>query len=151
MPQPTYKLVYLSKADGDLREIVTYIAVELAAPAAANRFLDQLQQAISQLMIFPYAHPVYRGEVSTEPLEFRRLVVGSYLVFYYVTNEEVVVARVLYAKRDVQEHLQQNEFAYDPFYSEANQTTLKKSIAKAKAGKGRVEKTLEELEVLEND
>ena len=43
------------------------------------------------------------------------------------------------------------EIVADPFYSEANQTRLKKSIAKANAGKGRVEKSVEELKALEND
>lgn len=42
------------------------------------------------------------------------------------------------------------EIVADPFYSEANQAQLKKSIANLEAGKERVEKTWEELKALEH-
>lgn len=42
------------------------------------------------------------------------------------------------------------EIVADPFYAEANQARLKKSIAKLEAGEELIEKTWEELKELEN-
>ena len=111
MPQKKYKIEYLSAADRDLAEIFTYIAMDLAAPQAANNLLKKMQRAVKSLGTFPYAHPVYQSaELSTSPFEFRALVVASYLVFYYVAENTVTIARVVYGRRDVRNVL--DEFAW---------------------------------------
>jgi plasmid stabilization system protein ParE len=105
MPQNKYKIEYLPIADQDLAEIVTYIAVDLAAPQAAVNLLEKIDKATKSLETFPYAHAVYQPagiQTSTMPFEFRSLNVNSYLIFYYITENTVTIARVVYSKRDIQ-------------------------------------------------
>ena len=105
MPQNKYEIEYLPVADQDLAELVTYIAVDLAAPQAAANLLEKIDQAIKSLETFPYAHAVYQPagvQTPTMPFEFRTLVVNSYLVFYYITENIVTIARVIYSSRDIQ-------------------------------------------------
>jgi addiction module RelE/StbE family toxin len=110
MLQKKYKIEYLPVADRDLAEIFSYIAVDLAASQAAAGFLEKIGQAVQALDTFPYAHPVYHSaEIRTEPFEFRSLIVGSYLIFYYVTENTVTIARVVYGKRDMRNIVKQNK------------------------------------------
>jgi len=105
MPQNKHEIEYLPVADRDLAEIITYIAVELAAPQAAAHLLEKIEQAVKSLETFPYAHAVYQPtgiQSSTMPFEFRSLVVNSYLVFYYITENIVTITRVIYSRRDKQ-------------------------------------------------
>ena len=101
MPQKKYKIEYLPVADRDLAEIFTYIAVDLAAPQTADNLLEKINHAVEPLEEFPYAHSVYQGaELPAAPFEFRALIVASYLVFYYVTENTVTIARIVYGRRD---------------------------------------------------
>jgi addiction module RelE/StbE family toxin len=105
MPQKIYKIEYLPVADRDLAEIFTYIALDLAAPQAAAGLLEKIDKAIKSLETFPYAHAVYHSagiKIQTELFEFRSLVVNSYLVFYYVKESTVTIARIVYGGRDMQ-------------------------------------------------
>ena len=102
MPRPRYELCYLPGAEADLSGILVYIASELGASEAAGRLLDKIEQAICRLKIFPYAHPLYPAGVDTAPLEFRALVADSYIVLYYVAEQTVTVARIVYGGRDIQ-------------------------------------------------
>ena len=102
MPQKKYEIEYLPVADQDLTEIVTYIAVDLAAPQAAANLLEKIEHAVKSLETFPYAHAVYRPiRLQTMPFEFRSLIVNSYLIFYYITENIVTIARVIYSRRDI--------------------------------------------------
>ena len=102
MPQKKYKIVYLPVVDRDLAEIFTYITMDLAAPQAAAKLLEKIDRAVKSLELFPYAHAVYQyAGLTAAPFEIRALVVASYLVFYYVTENTVTIARVVYGRRDM--------------------------------------------------
>jgi len=102
MPRKKYKVEYLPIAERDLAEILAYIAIELAAPQAAANLLEKIERAVKSLDTFPYAYSVYRSpELRTAPFEFRALVVSSYLVFYYITENTVTIARIAYSGRDM--------------------------------------------------
>ena len=96
-----YKLEYLPIAQRDMIEIVKYISKDLGNPSAANRLAEKFIEAAEQITTFPYANPVH---VPFSPLshEYRKLLVQNYLMFYWVNETEkvVVVARIIYAKRD---------------------------------------------------
>ena len=96
-----YNVEYLPLARQDMVEIVTYIARELNNPAAANHIAEQLIQAGDGLRDFPYAAPAYQP---LRPLkhEYRKLLLESYMMLYWVTEEEkrVTIARVVYARRN---------------------------------------------------
>lgn len=95
-----HKLKYLPLAQKDLRDITSYIADNLKAPKAAMDLVDALDISIRRLQQFPYSCKVYQP---IEPLEaeYRMLPVKNYLVFYIVTDHEVEIHRVIYAKMDI--------------------------------------------------
>ena len=108
MRRKKYKIEYLPAADQDLADIITYIAVDLAVPMAAANLLEKVERAITLLETFPFAYAVYQPagfQTQDMPFEFRSLVVGSYVIFYYVTDNAVTIARVVYAGRDMSDVL----------------------------------------------
>ena len=96
-----HKLKYLPLAQRDLRYIIDYIAVTLKAPKAAMDLVDELDSSISRLQQFPYSCRVYQLIESLEA-EYRMLPVKNYLVFYVVTEHEVEVYRLVYAKMNLE-------------------------------------------------
>ncbi|HEX9062543.1 MAG TPA: type II toxin-antitoxin system RelE/ParE family toxin [Clostridia bacterium] len=96
-----HKLVYLPSAQEDLRGIVNYIADVLKAPEAAVDLVDVLDHSIRRLQMFPYSCRVFQP---IEPLldEYRVMPVNNYLIFYVVTESEVEIRRIIYAKMDTQ-------------------------------------------------
>lgn len=96
-----YNLEYLPVAKQDVVGIAKYISQELKNPAAAENLVVELAEAEERIQEFPYANPAY---IPIRPLkhEYRKMLVGNFLVFYWVDNERklVTVARVIYAKRD---------------------------------------------------
>lgn len=68
----------------------------------ANRLTVELIEAGDSICSFPYAHPAY---IPIRPLkrEYRKLLVQNYFMFYWVDEDKklVTVARVTYAKRDL--------------------------------------------------
>jgi|SRR5690625_4584084 len=95
-----YKLKYLPLAQKDLRDITFYISHTLKNTQAAIDLVDALDNSISKLQTFPYANKVYQP---VEPLEteYRISPVKSYLVFYVVTDHEIEIHRIVYAKRNL--------------------------------------------------
>lgn len=94
-----YELKYLPLAQKDLKEIIGYIANSLKTPQAAMDLLHILDRSIRRLQQFPYSCKRYQSE---EPLEadYRILPVKNYLVFYVVTEHDVEIRRIIYAKMD---------------------------------------------------
>ena len=103
-----YKVTVLSIALHDMERIVSYIAGELASPIAADNLAIKLSEGIEPLSSYPYRCPLY---VPPRPLrhEFRKLRIDRYLVLFWASEEDetVTVARVLYAKRDLPNLLEQ--------------------------------------------
>jgi toxin ParE1/3/4 len=96
-----HKLKYLPLAQKDLKDITSYIAGNLKAPKAAMDLVDTLDKSIYRLQQFPYSCKVYQP---IEPLEaeYCMLPVKNYLVFYIVTEHEVEIQRIVYAKMDIE-------------------------------------------------
>ncbi|MFR4251235.1 MAG: type II toxin-antitoxin system RelE/ParE family toxin [Christensenellales bacterium] len=94
-----YRIEYLPIAMQDLTEIAQYIMEALKNKTAAMKTMEKITDSIERLAQFPYANPVH---MPIRPLkhEFRKLPVENYLVFYWVENNTVTVARVIYAKRE---------------------------------------------------
>lgn len=96
-----HKLKYLPLALKDLRVITSYITDTLKAPKAAMDLVDTLDDSISRLQQFPYSCRVYQPMESLE-VEYRMLPVKNYLVFYVVTEHEVEIHRIIYAKMNLE-------------------------------------------------
>lgn len=94
-----HKIVYLPVAQEDINSAVRYIAVTLDAPKAAATLLDALDQAVSQLAEFPYAHELYR---TSRPMkdEIRKVPIKGFVLYYAVFPDRVEIRRFLHGRRD---------------------------------------------------
>lgn len=97
-----YKLEFLPVAKNDMLEIVKYISDELKNPDAALRLANEFIEAAESVCQFPYANNVYTP-IKPLDLEYRRIIVKNYLIFYTVDEsiKTVTVMRVIYGKRDI--------------------------------------------------
>jgi toxin ParE1/3/4 len=102
-----YKLKYLSLAQKDLRDITSYIAENLKAPKTALDLVDTLDHSIRRLQQFPFSCSVFQS-IETLEDEYRMLPVKNYLVFYVVTENEVEIRRIVYAKMDIKNIIKHN-------------------------------------------
>ncbi len=91
-----YNVEYLPIAQKDLEEILEYIQTD--NPGAALKFLDQIDKAVSQLADFPFMGIIPK-DFRLQYLNYRMLVVESYLVFYVVNDDTVEIQRILHGKR----------------------------------------------------
>ena len=87
----------------ELRAIQTYIATELCSPAAAERAVRQIVDAIGGLERLPLRNRV----LATLPdgRELRRAKSGNYLAPYTVLDHTVSVLAVVYGKSDVERRI----------------------------------------------
>jgi addiction module RelE/StbE family toxin len=94
------EIKYLPSFQQELNAIVDYIAFTLEAPQAASNLLDELENSINDLKIFPLAHRLYRP-IKPILTEYRVLTVKNYLVFYVVLEETIEIHRIIYKKRNL--------------------------------------------------
>lgn len=89
-----YKVDYLSVAEQDIDDIGAYLSQFYAS--TFKKFMRSLKKSISHLKTSPYLGVPYR--------DYRKLVVGVYLVFYKVDEEQktVRIYRVLHGARDTE-------------------------------------------------
>ncbi len=91
-----YIIEYLPIAEKDLTEIIEYI--QLDSPQSALNLLDEIDSTISKLEDFPYIGKIPK-DARLQYLNYRILIVSSYLVFYVVKNDIVEIRRILHGKR----------------------------------------------------
>lgn len=89
-----YPLYVSPKADKDLSDIDLYIANVLNNRTAANKLMDEFEEAFENLRNFSLMYPVVDNEYVSNP-RLRKFTVGSYLVFYQVKENRIEIVRVL--------------------------------------------------------
>ena len=94
-----YKIVYSVLASSDLTEIWEYICFGLNNRSAANRILDSIRHSIEKLPLFPMMGSSLNA-ISPEKSDYRFLVCGKYIVVYIISNDEIIIERIFYGKRD---------------------------------------------------
>lgn len=101
-----YQIEYLPSALHDLTDIAYYIGVNLQNPLAADNLAEKIVASVEKLTEMPYKYAVY---YPIKPLqrEHRKMVVGKYLVFYWIDESlhKITVARVIYGGRQIEEIL----------------------------------------------
>lgn len=95
-----YKLRYLPLFEDDLYEAVRYISVALNNPQAAERLLEETENAIRKRLKMPLAFEPYRSAKSRENVYYR-IYVGNYTVFYVVIGDVMEVRRFIYGGRNL--------------------------------------------------
>lgn len=83
----------------DLNRIIDYISLELQNPIAAERLVDEVQDAILQRLPFAESFEPYRSSRNRK-YPYYRISVKNYTIFYVVIGSTVEVRRILYSRRD---------------------------------------------------
>ena len=92
------KVKLSAAAKADLQETWRYISTILSNPSASRQTLKRIATQLHILEQFPEAGtPIL---LPGSPVAYRYLVCGSYMVFYHIHIEEVMVDRILYGRRD---------------------------------------------------
>ena len=91
-----HRIRYLPIAQQDLIEIFDYIRED--NPTAATNFIDKIDKSISKLELFPKLGVVPK-DYRLEFLGYRMLVIDSYLVFYVIIENIIVIRRIIYGRR----------------------------------------------------
>jgi plasmid stabilization system protein ParE len=92
-----YSIEYLPIAEKDLTGIIEY--VNLDSPQSALLLLDEIDNTILKLELFPYIGKVPKDS-RLQLLNYRILIVSSYLVFYVVKDDIVEIRRILHGKKN---------------------------------------------------
>ena len=92
------KVIVSAAAKADLQDTRRYISSVLSNPSASKQMLKRITTQLHTLEQFPESGtPIL---IPGSPVAYRYLVCGSYMAFYHIRNEEVIVDRVLYGRRD---------------------------------------------------
>jgi addiction module RelE/StbE family toxin len=96
-----YKVKFLDEAENDILKIAYYISNELYNPTAATKLIKKMRQLANGLKEMPKRHPVYETYAPLKQ-EFRKIVVGSYIMFYFINDEKkkVYIVFVMNEKQD---------------------------------------------------
>ena len=96
------------KANADLDDTISYIAVELANPKAASDFMDKLGAAIDEACLLPESgSPVVNDLLGG--WEVRKKIIGNYIMYYWpdLTEKIIYVLRIVYEGRNIDDILRQ--------------------------------------------
>ena len=92
-----YKIKILQIAREDIGEIYLYIAE--GSPISALGVTNKIADKIDTLAELPYIGKIVPDNELAKQ-EYRMLIIDSYIAFYKVIDDEVVVYRVLHGMRD---------------------------------------------------
>jgi toxin ParE1/3/4 len=84
----------------DLDKITDYILLELDNPLVALKLINNVETAIKKRLLSQTQASVYKSLTEREH-QYRRIIVGNYLVFYVVISYTMIVRRMLYSRTDL--------------------------------------------------
>ena len=94
-----YVIKYVDEAVNDLDSIFSYISNK-NIPAALS-MLDEIESRILRLQMNPRLGVVLPTDnLSIVKSGYRYLVVESYIIFYRIIYETIIISRVLHSKQD---------------------------------------------------
>ena len=100
MGNKKYDVRFLPLFEEDLYEIVTYITERLKNPVAANKLIDDVENAIIKRSSYAESFEPYHS-VKERKYPYYRIYVGNYVVI----DDVMEVRRILYNKRNVKDKL----------------------------------------------
>jgi len=101
MDKHPYSYEFSPLAASDLTEIFDYIAVESSSFQVAEKLIDEMQTAVEDICAFPFSCPLVNDSVLRKK-GYRFLVVKSYILFYIVKGQKIIIRRVLHGRRHYQ-------------------------------------------------
>lgn len=96
----SFELRYSPLFYNDLDKITDHLLFELKNELAAKTLVNNTELAIKKRLDNPLSTVPYRS-IGGRPYSYRRISVGNYLVFYVVIDNVMVVRRMLYGRRDI--------------------------------------------------
>lgn len=101
-----YSYRFTEKAEQDFDEILRYISVDLANPAAAQKLGRKMFEQIDMVRAFPESGAPVDNEFLADKT-VRKLLVGSYVIYYKAHYDEKIISviRIVYGKRNLDEIL----------------------------------------------
>jgi len=96
-----YSITITEPAEQDLNSAVDYFITVLKAPKAAQTLLDEIEDKINFLSTNPLVYEI-ENDGFLQERNIRSVLVRIHLIFYIVNNtsEQVIVLRILYARRN---------------------------------------------------
>ena len=94
-----YKLEILESARRDEEDIVRYLARDAGAPAAALKFMDELDTRAHNIQLFPFSRPLC-PDTSLAEVGYRSFAIMSYVVLYLMKEDTVYIARIFHQRQD---------------------------------------------------
>ena len=95
-----FELRYSPLFYDDLNNVIDYILLDLKNETAAKALILDVETAIKKCLDNPLRTAVYPS-MHRRKYEYRRIIVGNYLIFYVVIAHTMVVRRLLYGRRDL--------------------------------------------------
>ncbi|MFZ3102138.1 MAG: type II toxin-antitoxin system RelE/ParE family toxin [Desulfitobacteriaceae bacterium] len=92
-----HRITILQVAREDIAEIYFYIATD--SPKLSLAMIDKIADKIDTFAKFPLVGKIVPDNELAKQ-EYRRLIIDSYIAFYKVIGDGVVVYRVLHGMRD---------------------------------------------------
>lgn len=101
-----YSYRFTEKAEQDFDEILRYISVDLANPAAAQKLGRKMFEQIDMVRAFPESGAPVDNEFLADKT-VRKLLVDSYIIYYKAHYDEKIISviRIVYGKRNLDEIL----------------------------------------------
>lgn len=93
------KVIFSAKADQDLAALFAYINNNLRNSVAAHNIVDKILRLSQKLSDFPEMGTSLKM-VDIRLEKYRYLIADNYLLIYRITDPEVLIVRILYAKSD---------------------------------------------------
>ena len=96
-----YEVIFLSNAQQDLDDIVSYITQELMKPDSAARLLDVINKRGKSLAYLPRRFPLV-NDARLAKKAYRMMPVENYHLFYRIHEKKklVSIVRIVYNRRD---------------------------------------------------
>lgn len=95
-----YEIIFTTIAKDELLEIYEYINDNLKSKISANRLMEEVENKIFRLSIFPYSCE----EKITKPRNtiYRKLQVKNYVLLYKINeeNKRVDIVHIYYSRRN---------------------------------------------------
>jgi toxin ParE1/3/4 len=95
-----FELRYSPLFYDDLDRITNYILLDLKNESATKTFIHDVETAIRKRLESPLQAAIYPS-MHRRKHEYRRILVGNYLIFYVVIEYTMVMRRLLYGRRDL--------------------------------------------------
>jgi toxin ParE1/3/4 len=97
MPIDNYQIRFLSIAEEDFNEIISFIAAD--NPTAADKIANKIEKNLELLSDNPNLGRIPREE-EIKNLGYRYLIVQDYLIFYTIEESTIFIHRILHGARD---------------------------------------------------